>query len=90
MSVEKTLTIKNRLGLHARAASRFVQTTNKFTADVFVSKDGQEVDGKSIMGLLILAAPEGSEIEVRVSGEDAEAAIAAIEELIDRRFDEEE
>jgi len=74
--------IINRLGLHARAAAQLVQTANKFKADVMVEKDGTEVNGKSIMGLLMLAAPQGVTLRVTVDGEDAEAAMQAIGELI--------
>jgi phosphocarrier protein HPr len=78
----------NRLGLHARAAAQLVQTANRFKADVMVAKDGEEVNGKSIMGLLMLAAPVGSLLCVTVTGEDAEAAIQAIGELINDGFGE--
>ena len=80
--------IINRLGLHARAAAQFVQTANKFKADVTVEKDGTEVNGKSIMGLLMLAAPQGVTIRVTVDGEDAPAAIQAIGDLIHDGFGE--
>ncbi|MDT8444442.1 MAG: HPr family phosphocarrier protein, partial [Desulfuromonadales bacterium] len=80
--------IVNRLGLHARAAAQLVQTSNRFLSDVTVEKDGDEVNGKSIMGLLMLAAPQGSIIRVRVSGEDAEEAMKAIGNLINDGFGE--
>jgi len=80
--------IINRLGLHARAAAQLVQTANKFKADVMVEKDGTEVNGKSIMGLLMLAAPQGVTLRVTVDGEDAEAAMQAIGELINDGFGE--
>ncbi len=80
--------IVNRLGLHARAAAQLVQTSNRFLSDVTVEKDGDEVNGKSIMGLLMLAAPQGSIIRVRVSGEDAEEAIKVIGTLINDGFGE--
>lgn len=80
--------IKNRLGLHARASARLVQTANRFRSEVFITKEGEEVNGKSIMGILMLAAPIGSKIEVRVNGEDAEAAFAAISQLIEDKFGE--
>jgi phosphocarrier protein HPr len=86
--IEKNYVIKNRLGLHARAAAQLVQLANRFKADVLVRKDGLEVNGKSIMGILMLAAPKGSRIEVSVRGEDATAAMAAIGELIDDGFGE--
>ncbi len=80
--------IVNRLGLHARAAAQLVQTSNRFLSDVTVEKDGDEVNGKSIMGLLMLAAPQGSIIRVRVSGEDAEEAMNVIGTLINDGFGE--
>lgn len=86
----KVLAIKNRLGLHARAAAMLVQTASKFEADIKVCKDGQVVDARSILGLLMLAAAQGSFIEVTAQGPDAEQALAAIEELVSRRFDEDE
>ncbi|HXV21926.1 MAG TPA: HPr family phosphocarrier protein [Desulfuromonadales bacterium] len=85
---KRLFTIKNRLGLHARAAAQLVQTANRFRADVKVEKDGLEVNGKSIMGILMLAAPQGSRISVTVSGEDAEQAMTAIGQLIDDGFGE--
>lgn len=88
--VVKKLEIKNRLGLHARAAALLVQTVNKFSAQVYFSKDGQQTDGRSIMGVLTLAATQGSKIQVEASGEDAERAVRAIEKLIDDRFNENE
>lgn len=78
----------NRLGLHARAAAQLVQTANRFKADVIVIKDNEEVNGKSIMGLLMLAAPVGSQLRVTVSGEDAEEAMQAIGALIHDGFGE--
>ncbi len=80
--------IINRLGLHARAAAQLVQTANKFKCDVTVEKDGSEVNGKSIMGLLMLAAPQGSILKVTVSGADAEQALAVIGKLITDGFGE--
>ncbi|PKN13728.1 MAG: HPr family phosphocarrier protein [Deltaproteobacteria bacterium HGW-Deltaproteobacteria-4] len=80
--------IKNRLGLHARASAKLVQTANRFRSEVFISKEGEEVNGKSIMGILMLAAAVGTKIEVRVSGEDADAAFAAISQLIEDKFGE--
>ncbi len=87
---ERTFTIKNRLGLHARAASLFVQLASKFAAEVFVEKDGLRVNGKSIMGVLILAAGCGSKITVSAQGQDARDAVQALGELIERGFDEDE
>jgi phosphocarrier protein HPr len=86
----KKLEIKNKLGLHARAAALLVQTVNKFAAQVSLSKDGQIADGRSIMGVLTLAATQGSKIQVEANGEDAERAVRAIEKLIDKKFNENE
>lgn len=86
--IVQEFTIKNRLGLHARASARLVQTANRFRSEVFITKEGEEVNGKSIMGILMLAAPIGSKIEVRVNGEDAEAAFSAISQLIEDKFGE--
>ena len=86
----KKLEIKNKLGLHARAAALLVQTVNKFGAQVSVSKDGQSADGRSIMAVLTLAATQGSRIQVEASGEDAERVIKAIEKLVEARFNENE
>lgn len=80
--------IVNRLGLHARAAAQLVQTANRFLSDVTIEKDGSEVNGKSIMGLLMLAAPQGSTITISVSGEDAEEAMKVIGALINDGFGE--
>ncbi len=87
-SIEKAFKIKNKLGLHARAASLFVQLANRFSADIFVAKNGQEVNGKSIMGILILAAAQGSEIIIKAVGSDAVTAMDALGELIETGFGE--
>jgi phosphocarrier protein HPr len=86
--VVKKLEIKNKLGLHARAAALLVQTVNKFDAEVIFSKDGQTADGRSIMGVLTLAATQGSKIQVEANGEEAERVVRAIERLIDNKFNE--
>jgi phosphocarrier protein HPr len=86
--VSRSLRIRNRLGLHARAAVKFVQLAGKFKAEIKVRKDGQEVNGKSIMGLLTLVAALGMEIEVAAEGVDAEDAVSALCALVDRGFDE--
>ena len=88
--VAKTLEIKNKLGLHARAAALLVQTINKFEAEVTIAKDGQTVDGRSIMGVLTLAATQGSTIHLEAKGREAEAVLAAVEKLIDQKFHENE
>ncbi|APG26614.1 phosphocarrier protein HPr [Syntrophotalea acetylenivorans] len=87
--VEKGFIIVNRLGLHARAAAQLVKTANQFCSEVVVVKEDEEVNGKSIMGILMLAAAQGSEITVQVTGDDAELAIEAIGKLIEDGFGEE-
>jgi len=89
VSAEREFDIQNRLGLHARAAAQLVRLANGFASEIRVEKDGMEVNGKSIMGVLMLAAPKDAKILIRASGEDAEAAVAAIGELIARKFGEE-
>ncbi|MCX2724381.1 HPr family phosphocarrier protein [Roseibium salinum] len=86
--LERDLTIVNRRGLHARASAKLVKLVERFRADVQVSRDGQTVGGTSIMGLMMLAASPGCCITVRVSGEDAEEALAAISELVETGFGE--
>jgi len=88
--IERVVMIRNRLGLHARAAVKFVNMANRFMADVRIEKDGSDVDGKSILGILTLAATQGTEITLRLDGEDEAAACRAIVELIDGRFGEKE
>lgn len=82
VTVKKELVVKNRLGLHARPAALFVQVANKFDSEVTVLKDGVEVNGKSIMGILTLAAEKDSIITITISGRDAEAALAELERVI--------
>jgi phosphocarrier protein len=89
LSVEREFDILNRLGLHARAAAQLVRLANGFTSEIHVVKDGMEVNGKSIMGVLMLAAPKDTKILIRAIGLDAEEAVAAIGELIARKFGEE-
>ncbi len=84
----KSLEIKNRLGLHARAAAQLVQTAAQFDAEVSVGKDNQVVNGKSIIGLMMLAAAQGRCIEVSAAGPEAAQALEAIERLIDAKFNE--
>jgi phosphocarrier protein HPr len=88
--LERAITIKNKLGLHARAAVKFVNMANRFGADVHIVKDGSEIDGKSILGILTLAATQGSDIVLRIDGPDETEAWAALFELIDGRFGEKE
>jgi phosphocarrier protein HPr len=84
------LEIRNRLGLHARAAALLVQTASQFDADLTISKDGQTVNGRSIMGIMMLAAEKGSRIEVTARGPQAAEALEAIRRLVDSRFNEPE
>ena len=88
--LDRTVTIRNRLGLHARAAVKFVNLANRFGASVKIVKDGDEIDGKSILGILTLAATQGTAIRLLVAGKDEDAAMAALVELIANRFDEKE
>ena len=88
MKISKRLEIKNRLGLHARAAALLVQTVSRFSSEVKISKDGQVVDGRSIIGRLTLGAAKGSRVRVEAKGNDAEQSLKAIEELFEKRFDE--
>jgi phosphocarrier protein HPr len=87
-AITRQFEIKNRLGLHARAAAQLVQAVSGFDAEITVSKDGQDVNGKSIIGLMMLAAGQGSRIDVAASGPDAAATLEAIAILIDNRFNE--
>ena len=84
----KELTILNRLGLHARPSAMFVKTASRFRAEVWVEKDGERVNGKSIMGLMMLAAGQGSKLLIACEGTDADKALAEIEAVILRKFDE--
>ena len=87
--VSKEVSIKNRLGLHARPAAMFVREANRHQCEIFVEKDGEIINGKSIMGLMMLAAGMGSKISLRAKGPGAETAIQSLLELIERKFDEE-
>ena len=87
---DRLIKIINKKGLHARASAKFVKCVEAFDAEIRVSKDGHVVGGTSIMGLMMLAAAPGSSIYVTASGPEAEAALAAIEELIQQRFGEED
>jgi len=84
----KELLVVNKLGIHARPAAMFVKTANRFQCDIFVEKDGEKVNGKSIMGLMMLAAGPGSKLIIHAQGPDASKAIAEIESLLKRKFDE--
>lgn len=87
--IEKKLVILNKWGLHARPAAMFVKTADKFDAEVYISKDGVEVNGKSIMGVLMLAAERGSEVVLRITGKDEKQLCAALVDLLEGKFDEE-
>ena len=88
-AITKELTIVNKLGIHARPAALFVKTANRFGCDIFVEKDGEKINGKSIMGLMMLAAGPGSRLIIHAHGADALPAIAELEALVKRKFDEE-
>jgi len=85
----RRVTVENELGMHARAATQFVQLASKYPCDVFVSKDGQEVNGKSIMGVLLLVAAQGSQIVIRAAGDKAQEAVEALVTLVANKFGEE-
>jgi phosphocarrier protein HPr len=87
---DKTVTIVNKLGLHARAAAKFVTLASSFASNIKVAKNGQEVNGKSIMGVMMLAASRGTQITLIVDGDDESQAIASLSELIEQRFGEDE
>jgi phosphocarrier protein HPr len=88
-SMTKDFMVSNKLGIHARPAAMFVKTANRFACDIFVEKDGEKVNGKSIMGLMMLAAGPGSKLTIYAEGNDASQALAELETLIKRKFDEE-
>tara|TARA_A100001037_G_C15076719_1_gene602103 strand:- start:41 stop:331 length:291 start_codon:yes stop_codon:yes gene_type:complete len=85
----REFTVANKLGIHARPAALFVKIANQFSADVYVEKDGERINGKSIMGLMMLAAGPGSVLKVEASGSDAEAVLDQLGDLVARKFDEE-
>jgi phosphocarrier protein len=84
----KELVVQNKMGIHARPAAMIVRITNKFKAEVFVEKDEEEVNGKSIMGLMMLAAGKDSKVKFLVTGEDGPQMLAELEQLFARKFDE--
>jgi len=86
--ITKDLVVTNKLGVHARPAAMFVKVANRFESEIFVEKDGETVNGKSIMGLMMLAAGPGSRLHVRASGPDASQAVNELEQLLKRKFDE--
>ena len=87
-AITREFQVTNKLGIHARPAAMFVKTANRFTCDIFVEKDGEKVNGKSIMGLMMLAAGPGSKLLIHADGPDASKALAEIENLLKCKFDE--
>jgi phosphocarrier protein HPr len=87
--IEKEITIVNRLGMHARPAAMFVRIASRYRAEIWVEKEGEQINGKSIMGLMMLAAGQGSKLTIRCEGADADRALAELEELIAAKFNEE-
>jgi phosphocarrier protein len=88
-ALHREFVVLNKLGIHARPAAMFVKTANRYTCTIFVEKDGEKVNGKSIMGLMMLAAGPGSTLSVFCEGDDCQEALADLESLIKRKFDEE-
>jgi phosphocarrier protein HPr len=88
IKLTKEFIVSNKLGIHARPAALFVKTANRFDCDIFVEKDGEKVNGKSIMGLMMLAAGPGSKLLIFAEGHDAARALVEIEILVKRKFDE--
>src|SRR5437762_14334886 len=88
-TIEKEITIVNRLGLHARPAAMFVRIASRYRSEIWVEKEVEQINGKSIMGLMMLAAGQGSKLLIRCEGPDADRAMQEIEELINRRYNEE-
>jgi phosphocarrier protein len=89
VKMSKDCLVVNKLGMHARPAAMFVKTATRFSCDIFVEKDGEKVNGKSIMGLMMLAAGPGSKLTVHAQGHDAPQALTELETLIKSKFDEE-
>ena len=87
--IKRSLVIRNKYGLHARPSAKFVEIASKYQAQVIISKDGLKVNGKSIMGVLMLAAEKGNKIEISANGKDEEAAIEALAGLLEGKLDEE-
>jgi phosphocarrier protein len=88
-TAQRELVVINKLGIHARPAALFVKAANRFSSSVLVDKDGDQINGKSIMGLMMLAAGPGSKLLVTCEGEDCQQALDEIEALVKRKFDEE-
>jgi len=87
-AVTREMVVSNKLGIHARPAAMFVKTANRFECEVFVEKDGERINGKSIMGLMMLAAGPGSKLTVHADGADAARALSELDALLKRKFDE--
>lgn len=90
MSIDRNIEIINKLGMHARAAAQFVQLASNFQSHIEIEKDNRRVNGKSIMGVMMLAASKGSEVTLYADGEDEEESLNKLEELINNRFNEDE
>ncbi|PWU15241.1 MAG: HPr family phosphocarrier protein [Verrucomicrobia bacterium] len=88
-TITRNFLVSNKLGIHARPAAQFVKIANRFSCDIFVEKDGERVNGKSIMGLMMLAAGPGSKLVVQATGQDAPQALSELETLIEQKFYEE-
>jgi phosphocarrier protein HPr len=88
MEVVRTIQIQNKLGLHARAAGKIVELGNQYSSQLFLKKDGKEVDGASILSILTLSCPKGTEIQVRILGEDSEAFMEELNDLFEQKFGE--
>ena len=88
MASSKIFTVNNKLGIHARPAAQFVKTASRFDCEIRVEKDEEEIDGKSIMGLMMLAAGHGSQLRVTADGSDEAEALVALKELVNRNFEE--
>ena len=88
LKVRKEVVVTNKLGIHARPAAMFVKTANRFDCDIFVERDGELINGKSIMGLMMLAAGPGTRLMLQAEGEDAARALHELEALVKRKFDE--
>lgn len=86
--IERSVTIRNELGLHARPAAKFVRLASTFGSTIELIRDGQAVNGKSIMGVMMLSAERGATVTIRATGDDAEAAVEALHRLVDGGFDE--
>jgi len=86
--IEKEITIVNRLGLHARPAAMFVRIASRYRSEVWVAKEGEQINGKSIMGLMMLAAGQGSKLTIKCEGPDADKVMEELEELIQQKFNE--